>query len=161
MAKEEEPQQVASVQERLQLIKEYHDTPFTGYYGAELMFLKLLGKCYFPDMRKLCKTCEECQRYKICNLKPPGLLKTSSANTRFEVIAVDLIGPLPTTKNVWLLAVEDTASKWVELFALKKATAEECELVLVREIATRYGVPRRVIRDNGVQFTSDIVQYIT
>lgn len=49
-------------------------------------------------------------------------------NQRFEVLAIDLFGPLPKNDagEQWMFIVEDTASKWVELFPLTLATAEEC-----------------------------------
>lgn len=43
------------------------------------------------------KNCIECQKYKITNLKPAGLYRTVSTNQRFEVLAIDLVGPLPST----------------------------------------------------------------
>ncbi|CAK1579671.1 unnamed protein product [Parnassius mnemosyne] len=106
------------------------------------------------------KTCTECQRYKSSNLKPPGLLQTPVPAQRFEVIAVDLFGPLPKGPQGerWILIVEDTASKWAELFALTEATAETCAKTLVSEIFMRYGLHRRMISDNGVQFVADVMQ---
>ncbi|XP_037866490.1 uncharacterized protein LOC119628437 [Bombyx mori] len=106
------------------------------------------------------KTCIECQRYKPSNFKPAGLLQTPVPAQRFEVIAVDLFGPLPKGPcgERWILIVEDTASKWVELFALIDATAEVCAKTLVNEVFMRFGVPRRMISDNGVQFVADVMQ---
>ena len=82
---------------------------------------------------------------------------------RFEVLAMDLFGPLPPTDQGerWVFAIEDTATRWIELFALKKATAEACAKCLVDEVILRYGTPRRVISDNGPQFVSDILQKVS
>ncbi|KAJ0169671.1 hypothetical protein K1T71_014856 [Dendrolimus kikuchii] len=38
------------------------------------------------------------------------------------------------------------------------ATSEECAKTLVNEVYLRYGVPRRLISDNGVQFVSEVMQ---
>lgn len=43
--------------------------------------------------------CVDCQRYKITNLKPAGQLQTPVPAQRFEVIAIDLFGPLPETSD--------------------------------------------------------------
>ncbi|XP_060810231.1 uncharacterized protein LOC132904321 [Amyelois transitella] len=58
--------------------------------------------------------------------KPAGLLQTPILHQRGEVLAVDLFGPLPEAENgkKWVFLIEDTATRWVELFALKEATAE-------------------------------------
>lgn len=160
----EEPQQVVPVQEKERVLREYHDTPAAGHYGVERTLAKISSRYYFTGMRKFVteyiKNCIECQRYKISNLKPSGLLQTPIAATRFEVLAMDLFGPLPLTDrgNRWIFVVEDTASKWTELFALPDATSDECARILIEEIFMRYGVPRKVVSDNGVQFVSAIMQ---
>ena len=56
---------------------------------------------------------------------------------------------------------EDLCSRWVELFALKEATAQNCALTLLNEVMLRYGIPRRIHSDNGVQFVSALMQKLT
>ncbi|GBM90513.1 Gag-Pol polyprotein [Araneus ventricosus] len=60
----------------------------------------------------------------------------------------------------WIFIVEDCTSKWVELFPLKQATAKECALIPLNEVFLRYGLPRRLISDNGSQFVSAIMQQL-
>lgn len=160
----EEPQQVVPEEERERVLREYHDSPTAGHYGVERTLKKIVSRYYFTGMRKFIsdyvKNCAECQKYKALNLKPSGLLQTPVTANRFEVISVDLFGPLPVTvhQNRWILVVEDTASKWTELYPLTEATASECAKVLIEEVFMRYGVPRKVISDNGVQFISAVMQ---
>ncbi|XP_036329858.1 uncharacterized protein LOC118742000 [Rhagoletis pomonella] len=40
------------------------------------------------------------------------------------------------------------------------ATAENCAKTLIDEVFLRYGVPRRIISDNGVQFVSAVMQKV-
>jgi len=49
---------------------------------------------------------------------------------------VDLFGPLQETETgeKWVYIIEDPITKWVELFALKSATAEACSRVLIDEV---------------------------
>ncbi|CAK1598173.1 unnamed protein product [Parnassius mnemosyne] len=105
----------------------------------------------------------DCQRYKPSNQKSAGLLQTTISNQRFEVVAFDLFGPLPRTPNnhSWIFIVEDVTTRWLELFALEQATAEECARILLNEIILRYGTSRRFISDNGSQFVSNMVQQLT
>lgn len=79
---------------------------------------------------------------------------------RFEVLGMDLFGPLPEGDNgeKWMFLVEDTASRWVELFALRTATAETCAKALIEEVFLHFGLPRLVISDNGSQFVSTVIQ---
>lgn len=62
--------------------------------------------------------------------------------------------------NKWIFIIEDVSTKWVELFALQRATAEECARVLINEIFLRFGLPRKIISDNGVQFISSLMQKV-
>ncbi|XP_053973168.1 uncharacterized protein LOC128873557 [Hylaeus volcanicus] len=82
------------------------------------------------EISEYVRSCIECQRYKVSNLKPAGLLQTPVMQRRFEVIAVDLFEPLPATKrdNHWILIIEDTAS--------------------------------RIISDNGTQFVGGVMQQV-
>ncbi|RVE42498.1 hypothetical protein evm_012841 [Chilo suppressalis] len=81
-----------------------------------------------PDAYYL-KSCVACQRYKAINKKPAGLL---------QYLSVDLFSPLPRTPrgNNWILVAEDVCT----------------------EVFLRYGVRRRMISDNGVQFVAEVMQ---
>jgi len=55
-----------------------------------------------------------------------------------------------------LLVLIDRFSKWTELVPLRNATSESIKKGFMERIIARYGVPKVVITDNGVQFTSRI-----
>lgn len=58
------------------------------------------------------------------------------------------------------MIAEDVSTKWVELFAIKVAGAEECAQKLIKEVFLQYGIPRRMTSDNGVQFISSVMQQV-
>lgn len=161
----ETAQIVVATQERAQILDEYHDQDMAGHGGIERTYLRISQRYYWPGMRRQItthvKNCTACQKYKSYKLRPEGLIQTPTMSHRFEVLAFDLFGPLPTSKDGWLFVIEDTASKWVELFPLQDATALRCAETLLNEVFLRYGLPRRIISDNGAQFTSAIVQKLT
>lgn len=163
---EEEPQLVIAASGIPEVLHEYHDTPTAGHYGIERTYQRIARRFYWPGMRKAITEhvgrCIECQRFKATNLKPAGLLQTPIQSQRFEVIAIDLFGPLPETPTGqrWIFIIEDTTSRWTEIFPLKTATAEACARCLIDEIVLRYGVPRKVISDNGVQFVTAVMQQV-
>lgn len=152
---------------RSMILYNFHDVSTAGHYGIDRTISRISPHYYWPGMRKqitnYVRCCIECQRYKPSNLKPAGLLKTVSSNQRFEIIAIDLFGPLPRTPqgHQWILIVEDLCSRWTELFPLKTASAENCALILLNEVFLRYGIPRRVHSDNGTQFISSVMQKLT
>lgn len=163
----EEPQLVIPSNYRSEIMKQYHDVPTAGHYGSDRTYAKIAKKYYWvgmkADISEYIKNCVPCQKYKPTNLKPSGLLRTPTMAQRFEVLSIDLFGPLiPTnTSNKWIFIITDTATRWTELFALQNATSETCAKVLINEIFLRYGVPRRIVSDNGPQFVSELMQYVT
>lgn len=162
----EDAQLVLPKEERSEILEFYHNQETAGHYGMNRTLHKITSRYYWPgirkDVEKHVRQCIECQRYKATNLKPAGLYQTVSCNRRFEVVAIDLFGPLPVSPNgfQWIFIVEDIASRWVELFRLEIATAEVCAKTLINEVFLRYGMPRRVISDNGVQFVSAVMQKV-
>ncbi|GFS76739.1 hypothetical protein TNCV_1622961 [Trichonephila clavipes] len=115
-----------------------------------------------PNRMSPVKNCPDCIKYKASNQKPSRPLQTPVPAQRFETLAIDLFGPLPESKDgkIWILIIEDCTTKWVELFALPNATAKECAITLIEEVLLRYGIPRRLISDNGTQFVSAVMQQI-
>ncbi|KAL0860421.1 hypothetical protein ABMA27_009813 [Loxostege sticticalis] len=162
----DDAQLVVPQHEWANVLSTYHDNPLAGHYGSDKTYEAIAKRYYWTGMRKYIqayvKNCVDCQRYKVNNQKPAGLLQTTAMNQRFEVLSFDLFGPLPESENgmTWVFIVEDLASRWVELFALDTATAENCALTLINEIFLRYGFPRRVISDNGTQFVSAVMQQV-
>ncbi|GFU76717.1 transposon Tf2-9 polyprotein [Trichonephila clavipes] len=162
----EEAQLVIPSHERTLILKNHHDAPMAGHYGAEGTYTRIAKNYYWTGMRKYItdyvKNCPDCIKYKASNQKPSGLLQTPVPAQRFETLAIDLFGPLPESKDGkrWILIIEDCTTKWVELFALPNATAKECAITLIEEVLLRYGIPRRLISDNGTQFVSAVMQQI-
>ena len=105
---------------RKDILFKYHNDPTAGHYCIQKTISRITPFFYWSGMRndieKYVKNCEECKKYKPSNLKPLSLLQTVASNKRFEVVAVDLFGPLPRTIDAhqWILIVEDLCSRWVE-----------------------------------------------
>jgi len=57
-----------------------------------------------------------------------------------------------------LMVMKDRFLKWMELVPLRNATAESLKKAFREHIIARYGVPKMVISDNGVQFASRILR---
>lgn len=162
----EDAQLVVPASNVTEVLQECHDSPVAGHYGVDKTLHRISQLYYWSTMRRdvtnHVKKCVKCQRYKPDNTKPAGLVQTPVMAQRFETLSVDLFGPLPETKTgeKWIYVIEDPTTKWIELFALKVASAEVCARVLIDEIILRYGTPRRVISDNGTQFVAGVMQHV-
>jgi len=142
------------------LMRIYHDHPLSGHQGVNRTVKLLAQKWTWYKMIKMvrehCKTCVDCQKCKATNRKPAGLLQPNRASYPFEVLAIDFVGPLPTTQkgNSYLLVLVDTFTKWVEVFPMKSDKGEFVVEKLM-ETCCRFGFPRILISDNGSNFASD------
>ncbi|CAK1542499.1 unnamed protein product [Leptosia nina] len=149
------------------ILKAYHDSPVSGHVGVDKTIARITNHFWWSGIRKdvikHIKSCIDCQRYKPSNLKPAGLFQSTANSQRFETLSIDLFGPLPKSLNEekWVFIIEDVATKWIELFAMREATSEACAHILINEIILRYGIPRKLISDNGTQFISAVIQKLT
>lgn len=77
----------------------------------------------------------------------------------FAVWGVDILGPFP--RNVggyWYLFVAiDKFTKWPEATPMVSIT-QGAAVAFLELIVCRFGVPSRIITDNGTQFTSRVFQ---
>ncbi|GFU58336.1 integrase catalytic domain-containing protein [Trichonephila clavipes] len=134
-----EAQLVIPTAERELIMQRHHNDPMARHYGEDGTFQKIAKRYYWTGMKK-----------------------TPVYSQRFEVIAIDLFGPLSQTDSgkQWIFIVEDCDTTWVELFALSQASARECSTTLIEEVFMRHGISRRIFSDNGTQFVSAVLQQI-
>jgi len=79
------------------------------------------------------------------------------ATRPFEIVCVDIIGPIHTSKNgyKYILNCIDHFTSWAEAAPLKTITAEEVTKTFFDLIIARHGAPEKVLSDQGTQFTSN------
>ena len=87
-------------------------------------------------------------------------MQTLPSGELFEVVGIDLLGPLPKTgrQNQHIIVLTDYGTRWVEAKAIRTANADTVAKFLLESIFLRYGAPRVMISDRGVQFMSELVQ---
>ena len=73
-----------------------------------------------------------------------------------ERIAIDVLGPLPTTEagNKYILIIADYFTKWVEAYPMVNQEARTIAELLVHEFISRFGVPLLIHTDQGRNFES-------
>ena len=108
------------------------------------------------DIKKYIESCNECQRKNKIHIAP--VQKVEKIVTPFYKVAIDIIGPMTTTRNSkskFALVVIDMATRWLEVVPLREITSERiCNALL--SIFSRFGFPNIVLSDNGTQFVSNL-----
>lgn len=107
------------------------------------------------DVRNYVRRCKICQQAKIPPGKPLGLMGERHLPKKpFEIIATDLIGPLPrTTKGFkYICMVTDVFSKYVIVKPIRDAKSKTVASVIESEVFLTYGVPSKILCDNGPEY---------
>ena len=77
----------------------------------------------------------------------------------FAVWGVDILGPFPRAVGGYrfLYVAIDKFTKWPEVTPVVNITKKSA-VAFLRSIVCRFGVPNRIIADNGTQFKSRLFQ---
>lgn len=150
---------------RIELLKQFHDEPTSGHLGSFKTFQKISETYYWPKMKsdvvKYVRSCDTCQASKPNSQLRPGFMgRQKNVKYPFQLISVDLIGPLPrsTKGHTSLLVVTDWFTKFVQVQPLRKATASAIVKFLENDVFLMFGVPQIIMCDNGPQFIGGIFQ---
>ncbi|MDP1136577.1 transposase family protein, partial [Klebsiella pneumoniae] len=70
---------------------------------------------------------------------------------------MDIVGKLPMApgQRVFMLALTDYFSKWIEAEAFRSVTEKEVISFIKRNIICRFGIPSQIVCDNGTQFVGN------
>lgn len=106
-------------------------------------------------------TCGICGQCRGPNPKTVATLQPIPANEPFHRIAIDIVGPMPTTLrgNRFILVMVDTFTRWAEAVPLPNHTAKQVANAVLQHWVTRYGVPREILSDQGTEFESALFQH--
>ena len=138
-----------------------------GHLGHEKTFSRVQKRFYWPgywsDTRDFCLTCcHECSTRKSPTQSRRAPLGTIQAGYPTQVMAVDLLGPLPESpqKNSYIMVVGDYFSKWIEAIPPPNQEASTVAIHLIDEVFMRYSVPEQLHSDQGHQFESHLISEV-
>ncbi|RXN09687.1 Transposon Ty3-I Gag-Pol poly [Labeo rohita] len=132
------------------LLRYYHDHPTAGHLGITKTLARLKRRFFWPKM------VSEVKKYVT------GLMIPIRPQKPWEYVGVDFVGPLPRTPcgNVYILVFVDYFSKWVEIVAVREATAQVAASKLLSEVFSRHGAPTYLISDRSSPFVSDLFKRV-
>ena len=148
---------------RQQVLKLAHSIPIAGHLGKDKTARRILRRFYWPtvfqDVKKYCQQCPECQLTQRKGSNRAPMISLPVMGEPFERITMDIIGPLPKTRqgHRYVLVVCDYATRYPEAIPLKKFTAPAIAEELIG-LFSRHGVPREILTDQGTNFTSQLLK---
>ena len=143
---------------RAEILKELHEGSLGGHLGTDKTLWKLKERFYWPgrykDVQKWCSSCAQCTMRKSPAPKPKAKLCNVRIGSPMELIAMDILGPLPETTagNSYVLVVGDYFTKWMEAYPIPIQDATTVANKIVNEFICRFSVPRQLHSDQGPQF---------
>ena len=155
---------VVPSEHRMEVLRECHDDPTAGHMGREKTFARIARSYYWPrfytDTADYVRSCGTCQRFKVEQRAPPGLMGRRATERPFQVVAGDIIGPLPRTAKgfEYILVLQDLFTRWIEAAPIRKANAKNVIGELDRRIFLRHGTPEVFLSDNGTEFKNKLVE---
>ena len=114
------------------------------------------------DAINFAKKCVACQKHGNAIHAPAVTLHSLTTAWPFHTWAFDLIGPIhPSLKGcIWILVGTECFTKWVEAIPLKKATRSAVASFMKEHIICRFGIPKRILSDNGTPFVNSHVRQL-
>lgn len=108
------------------------------------------------DIKKFVISCDLCQRVKIKNQNMEGAFRIVQSSEPGDLVSVDFFGPLPRSIGgmEYIFVVLDVFSKYVRLYPIKRETTDTVLRKLIDSYFPEMGIPKRILSDNGTQFSS-------
>lgn len=137
-----------------------HGSPFAGHFGRTNTAQRILKNFFWPGMNRdvadMCKQCHVCQTTARRRQPKYPLVPLPILTEPFSRIAMDVIGPLPTTDegHRFVLTVMDYGTRYPEAFPLVTTTSQDVSEALT-ELFSRTGIPKEVLTDRGSNFCSE------
>ena len=113
------------------------------------------------DINQYIKSCQICATSKQ---KPGAFGKLHSILVRqpFEMVGVDILGPLPRTKNnnAYIVVFMNYLTKWSEAFTVQQADLLIIANFIVNKIISRHKMLKKLLSDLGQSFLLQIAQNV-
>ena len=140
-----------------------HDDSISGHLGAEKSLARLSLRYYwtgmYKDVHDFVQTCDSCQRRNTSHHSPNLTIgQPSTASFPFEKIAIDILGPLPTTvrKNRYCLCVIDIFTRYPIIIPIPNQRTVTVATVLTEKVFCEFGFPAELLSDRGTNFMSEL-----
>jgi transposase InsO family protein len=156
-------QLIVPVRYRKELFQRAHSGMSGGHLGLERTESQLGRRMYWPtwksDAALWLQWCKPCAQYHRGPPPKQAELNPFLASSPFEVLSIDITGPHPKSKdgNEYILTAVDIFSKWAEAMPIRSHTAVIVARRLVDNIFSRFGVPLRILSDQGPEFESSLI----
>ena len=133
------------------------DLVHEGHLGITKMKQNIRNFAYWPnyssDIENYVKYCPACVSIQNKSDKLPLSEVANESTAPWEMISVDLTGPSDLLQGRTLLTIIDHFSRFPEVFILSD-TSSKSIIDALTSLFARYGLPEKLLSDNGSNFVS-------
>ncbi len=153
------------------IMKEMHDEPYSGHRGTEATYGKLVHRYWWKgmhrDTKQYCMSCIVCAQRKVPHRHGDVPMLSPQVDQMHdfgpaECIAIDCIGPLPTSGGAqqlsYSLTITCVTTRYAMAIPIRRETTENIAYQVVHRWIMVHGFPRCIISDNGPGFASSIMK---
>jgi len=147
------------------IMAELHEGICGSHIGGRALATRIVRAGYYwPTMREDCKRyaqrCKQCQQHADWHKAPPEELKSIYSPWPFHTWGIDILGPFPLgiRQMKYLVVAIEYFTKWIEAEPVAQITAHKIQSFVWKNIVCRFGVPKRLVSDNGTQFASHLLK---
>lgn len=143
-----------------------HNIPTAGHLGWKSNLKRIQQDFYWPgvktDLQNHCRKCDTCNARKPKSSAKRAPLGSRITGGPMEKVAMDVLGPLPTTDkgNKYVLVICDEFTKWTEAIAMPNQEAQTIARAFVNEFVCRFGTPLQLHTDQGRNFESTLLKQV-
>jgi len=148
------------------VLSESHAGTAGGHLGQDKTFHKVRERFFWPGysqaVKEWCLTCESCAARKAPIPRRRGSLQNIKTGYPLQMVAVDIMGPFPKTKNgnSYILVASDYFTRWVEAYAIPNQEAVTVATKLVDNMFCTFSVPDQLHSDMGAQFEAKLIKEV-
>ena len=144
-----------------------HKSPIGEHRGVSKTYNRVKQNFHWEnlkeDIQRRIQQCLNCQLKKLTRLKTKQpMIITDAPGTAFDKVAMDIVGPLPITRNSfeYILTIQDQLSKFCTAVPLTNTLSSTIADAFIKRFICIFGAPKIVLTDQGKNFLSNLMSRI-
>lgn len=140
----------------------FHHMHGLAHPGVKATVKQTVARYIWPgiknDIRKWTQSCINCQKNKVSRHTKSKVSSFLEPDERFNTVHIDIVGPLPPSDGYsYCVTMIDRFTSWMEVIPTREISAQTVARVFFENWISRFGVPARLITDQGRQFESAVL----
>ena len=151
---------------QLSVLKRFHDSPYAGHLGTQKTIARLKRRYLWPGMTKMIKdyvrNCVICAKRKAIGSSKAPLKPIPPPEHVWQMMAMDIVGPLTPSQegHCYILVMGEYLTRYMITAPMPNQTADTVAKTFIQSIILQYGVPEKVLTDQGTNFLSQLMDVL-